>query len=170
MSDDNLIQNAKKCLAYHGQDGFCEDYDCRSVLEAYELGVASANHRLHAQLAECERERDAARAERERLRLALAGVMKFARPSRGVFCSTECLGQCSECKAMQAADAALAPQPAEKRDPAPCAHSNARWREDIYALDCRDCGCFRYPNGEWTPHYAKSATPPAPQPAPGGAE
>ena len=74
MSDDNLIQNAKKCLAYHGQDGFCEDYDCRSVLEAYELGVASANHRLHAQLAECERERDAARAEVERLRFALAWV------------------------------------------------------------------------------------------------
>jgi len=62
----------------------------------------------------------ALRAEADRLRDALAGVMKFAQPYRGMFCSTECLGQCSQCKALAAARLELeaqqrktAPRPSE---------------------------------------------------------
>lgn len=52
--------------------------------------------------------RESARdAEVTLLREALAGVMKFAKPTQGSFCSSECLGTCGDCRAMAAARAAL---------------------------------------------------------------
>lgn len=42
------------------------------------------------------------RAQLDAIREAAANVLKFAKPSRGDFCGTECLGQCDECRALAA--------------------------------------------------------------------
>lgn len=58
------------------------------------------------------RERDALTVKLAACVEAMNGLLKFARPTRGINCAEECLGKCDDCKALAFAREALANLPA----------------------------------------------------------